>query len=437
MLRAYQVIDSELRLQGKSLSQDFHIPSPIPLEMNLLANVPVDNPLMEAIQGQQMFATLTEEQALVVQTVLGGVEDGAEPAVLFVDGPGGTGKTYLYQTLIAILKGRSMPYIAVAPTGIAANLLPGGMTIHAQFKIPVMIDANTTIGVSANSAIGRQLRQARVIIWDEAGNTNCNLLDIVDAGLRNLCQDQRPFGGKMVLLGGDFRQILPVVKGAGRGREVRACIKSSPLWPTIRRFSLHGDESFAQWQLDVGNGSVPAAQDGNIDLPPDLLCRRSLVQEIFGERITEEDLPSLDRKVILAPTNEECHHINSEAIHLLPGPPTHLASVDKHDVDPAEHNEELMPTDYLNSLIPSNFPPHDLVLKVGAIVILVRNLSVKDGLCNGARLRFDAITLHCLRCTLLTGSMPGVHLLSLNDPVAVPGSVGLRHDHQQVTRPVF
>lgn len=72
LLRAYQVIDSELRLQGKSLSQDFHIPSPIPLEMNLLANVPVDNPLMEAIRGQQMFATLTEEQALVVQTVLGG-----------------------------------------------------------------------------------------------------------------------------------------------------------------------------------------------------------------------------------------------------------------------------------------------------------------------------------------------------------------------------
>ena len=32
-------------------------------------------------------------------------------------------------------------------------------------------------------------------------------MDVIDMTLRDVCQDERPFGGKIVILGGDFRQV--------------------------------------------------------------------------------------------------------------------------------------------------------------------------------------------------------------------------------------
>ena len=61
----------------------------------------------------------------------------------FVDGPGGTGKTYLYMALLAKL--RSMDHIAVATatSGIAASIMPGGRTTHSGFKIPIKLQDNS------------------------------------------------------------------------------------------------------------------------------------------------------------------------------------------------------------------------------------------------------------------------------------------------------
>ena len=42
--------------------------------------------------------------------------------------------------------------------------------------------------------------------------------------------------------------------------------------------------------------------------------------------------------------------------------------------------------EHLNN-IRKGLPPHELNLKVNVIVMLIRNLSISDGLCNGTRLR--------------------------------------------------
>jgi len=62
----------------------------------------------------------------------------------FLDGPGGTGKTFVYRTLMSILRAQGADPIAVAPTGIAAALLPGGRTAHSMFAFRIDIDETTT-----------------------------------------------------------------------------------------------------------------------------------------------------------------------------------------------------------------------------------------------------------------------------------------------------
>lgn len=69
------------------------------------------------------------------------------------------------------------------------------------------------------------------------------------------------------------------------------------------------------------------------------------------------------------------------------------------------------PLEFLNSLTPSGYPPHELKLKVGAIVMLLRNLDVKNGLCNGTRLIIEQLHPHLICCKIATGSYAGNRVL--------------------------
>ena len=80
-----------------------------------------------------------------------GVIERKESMIFFVDGPGGTRKTFLYRTLLANL--RKLGHIAIATntSGIAATLLPGGRIAHSRFKIPLTLDASSTCSISIQS----------------------------------------------------------------------------------------------------------------------------------------------------------------------------------------------------------------------------------------------------------------------------------------------
>ena len=56
------------------------------------------------------------------------------------------------------------------------------------------------------------------------------LLEAFDRTLQDLMDLKVPFGGKTLILSGDFRQCLPVVKGAGRAATVDVTLKRSYLW---------------------------------------------------------------------------------------------------------------------------------------------------------------------------------------------------------------
>jgi len=63
--------------------------------------------------------------------------------VFFVDGPGSTGKTYLYKTLIAKVWSMNLIAVAIATSGIAASIMFGGRTAHSRFKIPIKLSGYT------------------------------------------------------------------------------------------------------------------------------------------------------------------------------------------------------------------------------------------------------------------------------------------------------
>lgn len=74
-----------------------------------------------------------------------------------------------------------------------------------------------------------------------------------------------------------------------------------------------------------------------------------------------------------------------------------------------EDNSEKInfPVEFLNSIISSSMPPHELTLKVGAIVMLLRNLNTKKGLCNGTRILVKKLLKNMIFYTILAGSHTG------------------------------
>src|ERR1700722_6209514 len=75
------------------------------------------------------------------------------------------------------------------------------------------------------------LRAAKVFIWDEVAMSNQAVFNCVDETFRRCTRNNLPFGGKVVVVLGDFRQMCPVIRGGSRVQVIDASVKSSPLWP--------------------------------------------------------------------------------------------------------------------------------------------------------------------------------------------------------------
>ena len=102
--------------------------------------------------------------------------------------------------------------LSCAFSGIASSLLPNGVTSHQLFGLPLNCtseDAQSSF--KAQDFKSELLRKAAIILWDEASMIPKGALNVVDKLLRDLTGVDAPFGGKLLVLGGDFRQVLPVL----------------------------------------------------------------------------------------------------------------------------------------------------------------------------------------------------------------------------------
>ena len=74
------------------------------------------------------------------------------------------------------------------------------------------MDDASTCAISAQSPLAELIRRTALIVWDEAPMAHRHHLEAFDRTLRDIAGSDEPFGGKVLVLGGDFRQILPVIR---------------------------------------------------------------------------------------------------------------------------------------------------------------------------------------------------------------------------------
>ncbi|KAL7585682.1 uncharacterized protein LOC111884514 [Lactuca sativa] len=125
------------------------------------------------------------------------------PGVFFIDGPGGTGKTFLYKALLANIRARGLIALATATSGVAANNMPGGRTTHSRFGIPLNLDNDSMSKITKQSGKDQILREAKVIIWDEAVMAKRQAVKEVDRTMQDITDEKLPFGGKIMVMGVD------------------------------------------------------------------------------------------------------------------------------------------------------------------------------------------------------------------------------------------
>src|ERR1044072_1198051 len=162
----------------------------------------------------------------------------------FLYGYGGTGKTYIWNTLSAGLRTNGKIVLNVISSGIASLLLPGGRTAHSRFSLPLNLFEHSTCKIKQGCPKARLLRQCSSIIWDEAPMLNKYCFEALDRILKDIMSvecpsnSEKPFGGKVLVLGGDFRQILPVIQKGCRQDIFPVTVNSSYLWKHCKVLSL-------------------------------------------------------------------------------------------------------------------------------------------------------------------------------------------------------
>ena len=410
-------------LKGSSLScADFGLPHTGDI-IDVGEICPTDNNLDELRQSEAIMASLNEDQRALVDSILQAIDtitSGCPPKchAYFLDGPGGSGKTRVYNTLISYLNCKHIKVASAAWTGIAATLLMGGRTAHNLFKLPVPILDTSTCNISPSSPNAHYLRSVMLFIIDEASMVPVHALSAIDKMMRDITNVDVPFGAKIFLLGGDFRQVLPAVPRSSRTVIVEHCLKSSPLWPlfTVHRLKKNmrakeNESEFANWLLELGNGTLPSPDHETfpnaIKIPDTCnIVQSDIVTEVFSD-IT--DVQALADRVILTPTNAETLKLNNHLLDKLPGETEVYFSVDKAVCDTEEAAN--YPMEFLNNITPSGMPPHELRLKTGAIIMLLRNLDITRGLCNGTRLIIRHLHNRVIDAKILTGSSAGLRVL--------------------------
>ena len=354
----------------------------------------------------------TDEQAAIFDTLLTAVKS-RQPKAVFVQAAGGCGKTMLINAVldaVRSLEPGGCVALATATTGKAAMHLSKGRTFHSRFKAPLILGEDCRLRIPLGTELAKLVEMALIIVIDEATMLNNMLLEALDVCLRDIMNNDLPFGGKVLVLCGDFRQTLPIIPGASRAGIVAKCLNQHPLWHHFEvmyltknmRVNAQSDPKlleWSEWLQSIGDGvegeQITVPQELCIEIERDtrkkpmgeLDSMKKLVEAVFPN-LTDNlaDAEWLTGRSILTATNRERHRINKAMVNMSPGEEVNLHSADSVD---NEQDARSFSVEYLNTLEPTGLPTHKLTLKKGVPIMLIRNLDPANGLCNGTRMIFD------------------------------------------------
>ncbi|XP_058216366.1 uncharacterized protein LOC131327288 [Rhododendron vialii] len=433
-----EALNAELESMGKKL-HDFQLShlvtsdstkKIVPREVQDEMNVQISE---DDLQAPSLFNV---EQATAYNEILSVVLNRA-PKSFFINGPEGTGKTFLYRALLAKVRSQHLIALATASSGVATSILPNGRTAHSRFKIPINGDGKLCCSISKQSGLATLIKQAVLIIWDEASMAKKQSIEALDYLLRDLTENDTLFGGKVVVLGGDFRQVLPVIPKGTWIDCINASLVRSYIWPELAKFKLKenirakADPAFSAYILRVGNGQEKENDAGEINLPPTLILQPTtrmqpldqLIQFVFPSfDLHTLDPLSLTNSAILTPKNLAVDEINEAIIAKFPGKEQTYLSFDEAS-DPTQQGLYI---DFLNSVTPQGMPTHHLRLKKNSPILLLRNINPSQGLCNGTRLICKEFKTHLIVAQIAVGERKGTTIfipripLQPNDPQHYP-----------------
>lgn len=344
-------------------------------------------------------------------------------SVFWVNGSGGTGKTYTYQAILAWCSANNRKAVVSAPTGIAAQLLPNGTTCHYCFGLPFDLYGEASSSLKKESIRGQALGEADLILIDEVSMLDQQQLSVISKVLCTMGAEPValcvPFGRKVILLGGDFAQLAPFCMGECADNNMLRSPLYSTLWGTVRGYTLSknmraiDDIKYSEYIGAMGRGELPGCVDDRdtVRVPGavllgDLEESGEDLFSFFMRTVFENDLNTHARKrVILTPRNCDVDELNDQFVR---------AAAKASEVDimeaiavhkPGANCKETQET--MAATRASGLPPAVLRLCPGALVAITRNLCVPQGLVNGARLQVISCTQEFVHATMLEGRFAG------------------------------
>ncbi|CAN1179597.1 ATP-dependent DNA helicase PIF1 [Linum perenne] len=380
----------------------------------------------KAAKSHQLHSSLNSSQLTAYAAIIESVSKN-QGKFFFLHGHGGTSKTFLYNCIISKIRSEGKIVLVVASSGIAATLLPDGVTAHSRFKIPLEVDNLSTCMVKKGTEVAELLKEATLIV------TLCDLMNTPLSG-----PQYSPFGGKTVLLGGDFRQTLSVVPKGSREDNINASLPRSYLWNFCTLLHLHvnmrisslpintlpifGGMQFSDWVLAIGNGTLlaeaflPSIAADWITVPSKFLINskdnaiEQLITWVYPSfQQSYQSLEYIKARAIVTPTNAVVSEINNLLLDQIPDSSKKYFSADS--LSTTNSNTATLqveyPLEFLNSLSFNGVLEHILDLKPYVTVMLLRSINPAAGMCNGTRILLTHLGDYVLRGLVVGGNLEG------------------------------
>ncbi|XP_057747687.1 uncharacterized protein LOC130966881 [Arachis stenosperma] len=442
-------VEKLLQMNGRSLKDYSQMPFPNQDLVSHFSNSMIMNEMNYDVdqlreEHDVNLDKLTDEQKLIYERIIDIVAN-KRPGFFFVYGFGGTGKTFLWRLLSFYLRSERRIVLNVASSGIASLLLPNGRTAHSLFCIPIELNEESVCSIKKESQRAELIHRASLIIWDEAPMTNKLVFEELDRTFRDLMSSNVasacdiPFGGKVIVLGGDFRQVLPFNPKETRAEIVMASINSSILWKHCKVMwltknlrlgknfvlsNLDEIKEFSDWILKIGEGSCGNQKEDEIivDISSDLLIPltdnpiQDIVSAIYSNiHDNYGNVSYFQERGILAPTVDIVQQINDFVVDSFPGTEKVYLSSDSICRSDCQDriDTDWLTTEFLNQITCSGIPKHALKLKKGFPIILLRNIDQANGLCNETRLIVQDLGENIIGAEIVSGS-------NIGDKVFIP-----------------
>ncbi|XP_045678281.1 ATP-dependent DNA helicase PIF1 [Phyllostomus hastatus] len=292
---------------------------------------------------------LSEEQAEVLRVVLKGQS-------IFFTGSAGTGKSYLLKRILGSLPPTGT--VATASTGVAACHI-GGTTLHAFAGIGSgQAPLAQCVALAQRPGVRQGWLSCQRLVIDEISMVEADLFDKLEAVARAVRQQNKPFGGIQLIICGDFLQLPPVTKGSQppqfcfQAKSWRRCV---PVTLELTKVWRQADQTFISL--------LQAVRLGRCSEEVTRQLKATATHQVGRDGIVATRLCTHQDDVALT---------NERRLQELPGKVHSFEAMDS-DPEQARTLDVQCPVSKL------------LQLKLGAQVMLVKNLAVSRGLVNGAR----------------------------------------------------